>query len=210
VTDEMRGEFGSLSQQVYYRFYSVDTRNPGSWNAGGTPRTTDGGDVQDIDISATTDQMWVQVALRGKVASGSEAEALSAIQAGADADPSVIAARRFTLNPTTNSAKDTYLPLAAPQGAAGLSSMMFGMKVTGLDGTTVKLRPAYRAFTSDVQAPGPWNDLDSLQTLSTETLYNSGTLSPALGTVMFWQPGLKIVGNDARATVQVMVVAVWG
>ena len=207
VMDEMRAVDGSLSQQVFTRFAEVRTDRPDSWSARGTSRTTNGRGVQAIDISATTDQLWVQVALKASAGADATAEALSAIQASSDLEGRIIAARNLNIQPVVNSGEGMYIPLAKPHVAAGLTSYMFAVILTGVDGT-VTFQPAWRKFTAGLDNPEAWIDLDTSQSATTDTDYNSGTKAVTPGTVLYAQPGLKVTSTGGRATVRVLVSAV--
>jgi hypothetical protein len=207
-TDEMRAEEGTFTQTLGYRYAQVSTDFPGAWTVTATTRTADGAGTTDIDVSATTDQMWVQAALFGK-SGGAMAGALSTIQVQTNADSRIVAARSLDLQAVVNTSEFAYLELGKPFPALGLSSLMFVVQLFGVEGTSVTFRPIWRTFEARLDAPGSWANLDSGQTVTADTFYNSGSEAVTPGTVQFAQVGMKISGTAGRGTLRATVAGLF-
>lgn len=208
VTDEMRAEDGTYTQTLAYRFCQVTTDRPGAWNVTANTRIVDGVGTTDIDVSGTTDQMWVQVALMGK-SGGAMAGAFSALQVQTSGSSRIIAARTIDLQAIANSGEALYLPLSAPFEALDLQSMMFAAQIYGLESTSLTFQPIWRTFDARLDSPNAWNTLDSSQNVSSNTFYNSGTETTAPGTTQYAQPGIKISGTGIRGTMKIQVAGLF-
>jgi len=210
VVDELRAETGTLEQRIRHRFASVETTSPGAWTTQTTGRSANGIGTTDIDISATTDQMWAQIALAVRAPSG-VAEGQSMIRGFVDTPARIVANRTIEISPEMNSGTYGYLPLCEPVGALGLDGMMFVVKYTGVAGTLL-FRPTWRTFATNPELPDAWSDLGSGdQSVTADGNYNSGTLATAPGAgKAFAQPGLKVGGSGTfRGTLRVLVAAKW-
>lgn len=208
VGDELRALVGSFSQTVRHRFAQVVPEVPSAtWTAASSSRSTAGSGTQAIDLSATTDQMFVQFSLAGKVTSG-EGEAFSRMLVQYQQKARIIGRRVFEVNPLLNASSTEYLAAGEFFDANGLTGMMFAARVTGISGT-LAFRPAWRTADTFKETPNAWADLDSSQAVTVNTLYNSGTETTTPGTVLWAQPGLSITSTSARGRVELLVAGIF-
>jgi hypothetical protein len=206
VLDDLRAVAGTgTTQEIRYRFASVLTNLPGAWTDSSLTRSSNSAGTREIDVSATTDQLWVQVDLAGLVTSGS-GEGLSALQVFTEGCGRIIASQTVQWQKTLNSSEVAYIPIGDPVPAMDLSGLMFAIVVTGVAGT-ITFQPAWRTYSHLLHDPNAWQDLGSSNSDTGNDTYNSGNLSVSPGTtVSFAQPGLKIT-TAAMATLQVIVSA---
>ena len=205
---ELRALTGSFSGAMRVRFAAVSTQRPGAWGTATTARTTADVWPERFDVSATTDQLWVQVGLVGSASSG-VAECLARLQAAGLGNGVMLAEQVVEVEPDTNAGNYTYVPLGKlfPQG--GLSKVMYAVVFSGVSGT-ITYRPVYRQFKGNPEIPEAWTDLgtgDSTRT--TDGDLNSGLLAvtPTSG-YLLGQLGIKYQGA-ARGTMRIIVCGVY-
>jgi hypothetical protein len=198
----------SFNAAMRVRFASVSTQRPGAWGTATTTRSSADVWPERFDVSATTDQAWVQVGLVGN-ASAAQAEALVRLQAAAQGGGAVLAEQVVQVEPDTNSGSYTVVALGNPFAQLGISKVMYAVVFSGVTGT-VTYRPVYRQFKGNPELPEAWGDLgtgDSTRT--TDGDLNSGliSVSPTSG-YLLGQAGLKYTGT-ARGTLKTMVCGVF-
>lgn len=199
---------GTLTSVVAYRFASVSTERPGNWNNSANERTSADVYGEDISLSGTTDQMWVQLGLRIKNTSG-VAECFAKLQAEVLGTGRIVAVQTVDIAPIANSGTSVNVALGKPFGHTGINKLMYAVTFSGVSGT-ITWRPQYREIKGNPDYPGNWTNLASAdQTQSTDddvNLNSSMTISRTAG-YMFAQAGIKFSG-DARGTAKIVVAAI--
>jgi hypothetical protein len=180
---ELRALAGAFSGAMRVRFAAVSTQRPGAWGTPTTARTTADVWPERFDVSATTDQLWVQVGLVGSASSGA-AECLARLQAAALGNGMMLAEQVVQVEPDTNAGAYTTVALGKlfPQG--GLSKVMYGVVFSGVTGT-ITYRPVYRQFKGNPELPEAWSDLgagDSTRSTDVTSTAASSPCRPPAGT----------------------------
>lgn len=206
ITDGMRARSGNYVTTLGHRFAQYKTDLPGDWVVSTNTRSANGLGTRDVDVSATTDQLWVQAALFGKSTDGLAGTAQTSLQLSTDGNPRIIAAATFDVQAYINSGEAAWVAVGPQVGAFNISGLMFVAVVVGVGGT-VMLQPAWRKWVDGYESPDAWSTLDSEQTITGNTNYNSGNEAISPGTSQLIQPGLKLGGAGGRGTVNIIVVA---
>ena len=211
ATEEIRAITTHYGQQVVYRTAAVRTDFPSAWSPSGNNRTANGIHIANIDVSATTDQMWLQAGIQSKgdnAGSAAEGEAWCRLKTSLDRTGRIVVAQTVHVQPAVNSSEAAYVPLGRPIPAQDLVGFMGAFIVTSVSGT-LAYGLSYRTFEADPSSPDSWTDLQSYTGVTSDETQNTGHEAVTPGTKLLAQPGLKFSGTDARATIQVVVAARW-
>ena len=85
---------------------------------------------EDISLSGTTDQMWVQLALRVKNTSG-VAECFAKLQAQVLGTARIVASQTVEITPIANSGTSVNVPLGKLFGHTGINRLMYAVTFSG-------------------------------------------------------------------------------
>lgn len=206
---DLRQLAGALGAKICWRTAAVRTDLPDAWQYG-TARTTADSFVEDIDLTSTTNKLWIQLGLATAASSG-VAEALATLKGSLLTHGVLIGTRTVEILPTVNTSQTAYVPVGEPFPAVGLSKMLFGIVVSGVAGT-LNYGVSWRGMDFDVERPDAWSAFtsgDSWSGITTDELNNTGLLSASFGSPGMIQAGLKWSGTSAQATIRVTCVAVY-
>jgi hypothetical protein len=200
ILDEIRAIDGNYRQKVQFRCAAVTPDLPDAWTLSANVHSNNG--VVTEDFTPTASKMWIQAGISASVSSA-VGEALVSLQASGKSNAEVVATGGFQVEPDLNSTTTAYYPIGEPFPAVGLAGLMYGVVVTGVNGT-LTFRPAYRAV-DRADDPGAWTDLASDETTTVNERYNSGDCTLTV-TNMMVQAGIKVT-TAARGTFSVLVAA---
>ncbi len=199
---------GAWTGYLRWRFAKARTDQPEGWSTSTTARTTADGFVELVDISGTTDMLWLQGALSGQ-ASGGAAELFARLQAQVDGKGVVLGSLTTDIQPVTNSGQSQYIPVPGRFPSGGLTKLMFAYVFSGVSGT-ITYRPVWRESKLDADYPANWSPLGSADVnRTTDGFDNSGQLAavPTSG-YSHGQAGLRVSG-DARGRIEIIVAGIY-
>jgi hypothetical protein len=207
VSDDMRARSGNIVQTIAYRYAAVQADEPGPFNVTANSRNADGDDVFDIDVSAVTDQLWVQAALMAHTSDGAVGYATSMIQAQIAGKSFMAGVRTIEVEPELNASESAYYEVGDPFPVLGCTNLQVAVVATGIGGT-VTYRPAFRSFKSSYSVANQWADLGTAKSSTGDEKHNFGTTGVTPGTNQFGQAGLKVTATG-RGYLTVFVVAIF-
>jgi hypothetical protein len=200
---------GSLTSAVRHRFAAVSTERPGTWTTSANERTSADIYGEEVSLTGTTDQMWVQIGLAAKTASG-VSECLAKVGGSVQGNGTLVATQTVQVTPINNSGQYVYVPLGKMFPHTGLTKLMYAIVFSGVSGT-ITYRPVFREIGFNPDYPTDWSNLASADQTETGNndvnLNTSMTFSPTAGR-MYGQAGIKFSG-DARGTLKIAVAAIF-
>ncbi|MFT4628887.1 MAG: hypothetical protein ACI8PZ_007583 [Myxococcota bacterium] len=205
LVTEQYATTSDLRVQAARVFYEARTDRPGAWGlfTGQSNQSGDGDWTDSFDISTdAADEMYCRVGLAiksntaGNIAQGDFKVTIIVRQEG-----KIIGQRSFTLNPGLNSSSQTaYYPLSVWLPTLDLASLKGAFVIEAVSGT-LKFRLAWRTADTDPKAPNAWQELDSFQTASSNTVYNTGNESVTFTDERWYQVGIAIQGQDGEGII---------
>lgn len=200
---------GTMTTAARHRFASVSTQRPGAWVTSASDRTVAGIYSEDVTISGITDQMWLQVGLAVKTASG-VSECLGKVQGSVQGNGALVAVQTVEVTPINTAGQFVYVPLGQRFPQTGISKIMYAITFTGVSGT-ITYRPVYREVEAESDFALNWVDLaagNQTQAGQGDVNLNASMTVTRTAGFMFGQAGIRFQG-DARGTLQIAVAAVF-
>lgn len=205
ILRNIQGSTGSPKTDVLYQFAAVKTDEADAWTILVKAQTGDGHWTDDVDISGTTDKMWVRAGLSASAATQAQGSAWLTLML--DVPSRVVSRRTITMEPTVGST-NTVVPLAPPQPLVGMGSVMF-LITYAHEGGTSSVVPVYRLITNDTDAGGSWTLLTQSYSWTASQNKNSTLLALADDTTKgFWVPAISYTNTTNSGTLTVTVIAV--
>lgn len=170
---KVSGSTGSPVSDVAYQFAAVKTSQPGDWNLASDTDTGDNWKVSNVDISSTTDQMWVRGGLH-MAGDDTNAENLEAqVRMMTDGTGKIIGAR--TLELPSNYANDyNSFTIASGVPVLGASALMFGFDMVAASSTSATLWASHRLYAGNPRQGGSWTNTAQGTITDDEKVWNSG------------------------------------
>jgi hypothetical protein len=208
---ELQGLSGVVSAAMRVRYAKTSTQRPGLWGTPSTAQTTAGVGTARFDLSAVTDQMWVQLGMVG-TGPATGAECFARLQGAAQGNGMVLAQQTVEVEPDTNVGSHTYVALGKAFAQNGLTRLMYGITFSGVSGS-ILVRPVYRQIKGNVETPQDWADQgagDTTQSVDGDVNTGELVIAPVVTPgFLLGQVGIKYTGA-ARGTMKILVAGIYG
>ncbi len=203
---------GSTNLEARTKFLTADVLTSETntvSSASGATLDADGYKTDDLDVSAETSAMWVQAIAQVSSSSG-VSDGRLVLSGTLHSEGRIVASQDVNVGPTTaesGTSQYHYLPIGRPVPIVGMSSIMYAVVYTVGSGT-VYWQPVYRTFTNDLNKPSTWATKATEQTGSSNTTWNSGTVTLAdVTTKAMWQPGIRWKSESGSGSLKIIVAA---
>lgn len=206
IIRNVQGSSGSPSTNYVYQYAAVKTTEPDAWTGGGTARTGDGYDTDNVDISGTTNKMWVRAGMTASATTQGEGEATITLMT--DSEAKVIGTKTINMVATRGTTASV-VKLSEPLPIVGMSKV-FCSVIYSHEGGSTDIQVSYRKIQDDLDAGGGWTSLASQTGWATDQNYNTTEVTLSDDTTYgYFQPAMLYKNTTNGGTMKVIFVALW-